>query len=138
MLWCDEFVVPDPDESSVAIWACNILFDGSLPVASHSSNFLVACSAVDANTFECDRGGLTMSLLSTEFQRNEVCSQKLNISPTGNRPLRFCCPLGRYEGGRFVVRRKSIQAKELKRVAKERVVARLVYGEGKKSPPTSS
>ncbi|CAM9326318.1 unnamed protein product [Scytosiphon promiscuus] len=44
----------------------------------------------------------------------------------------------KYEGGRFVVRRKSIQAKELKRVAKERVVARLVYGEGKNSPPPSS
>ncbi|CAM9641658.1 unnamed protein product, partial [Hapterophycus canaliculatus] len=43
----------------------------------------------------------------------------------------------KYEGGRFVVRRKSIQAKELKRVAKERVVARLVYGEGQ-NPSTPS
>lgn len=35
----------------------------------------------------------------------------------------------RYEGGRFVMRRKSIQAKELIRVAKEQVAKRLVYGE---------
>eukprot|EP00752_Nemacystus_decipiens_P008055 g7199.t1 len=41
----------------------------------------------------------------------------------------------KYEGGRFVVRRKSIEAKELKRVAKERVVARLVYGDGGGDPP---
>lgn len=32
------------------------------------------------------------------------------------------------------MRKKSIDAKELTRFAKERVVARLVYGEGK-SPP---
>ncbi|CAM9714708.1 unnamed protein product [Ectocarpus sp. 6 AP-2014] len=44
----------------------------------------------------------------------------------------------KYEGGRFVVRRKSIQAKELKRVAKERVVSRLVYGDSGKAPPPPS
>lgn len=32
------------------------------------------------------------------------------------------------------MRKKSIDAKELKRMAKERVVARLVYGEGNKPP----
>lgn len=34
------------------------------------------------------------------------------------------------------MRKKSIQAKELKRVARERVIARLVYGEGRKPPPS--
>lgn len=42
--------------------------------------------------------------------------------------------MGRYEGGRFVMRKKAIHAKELNRVAREKVVTRLVYGEGGKPP----
>ena len=34
------------------------------------------------------------------------------------------------------MRKKSIQAKELKRVARERVAARLVYGDKEKPPPS--
>lgn len=40
----------------------------------------------------------------------------------------------RYEGGRFVMRKKVIDAKELARVAREQVVARLVYGDDVKPP----
>lgn len=34
------------------------------------------------------------------------------------------------------MRKKSIQAKELKRVARERVAARLVYGDDREPPPS--
>lgn len=40
----------------------------------------------------------------------------------------------KYEGGRFVMRKKVIDAKELARVAREQVVARLVYGDDVKPP----
>ncbi|CAM9467498.1 unnamed protein product [Ascophyllum nodosum] len=43
----------------------------------------------------------------------------------------------KYEGGRFVMRKKSIEAKELNRMAREQVAKRLVYGEGGKKGPRS-
>ena len=80
------------------------------------------------------------SLVRGAIHGNTVHAQSCQLNRVGVF-LAFCCSLSvfsphRYEGGRFVMRKKSIQAKELKRVARERVAARLVYGDKEKPPPS--
>lgn len=62
-----------------------------------------------------------------------VVFTKLSVACSGFPLVWHGVPLNlRYEGGRFVMRKKSIQAKELNRMAREQIALRIVCGEGDK------